>query len=356
MASQQYMLYLGSYAKAEQAGIYAFHFASPSGQLTPRWSFAGIVNPSFIALHANKRWLFAVSEMSLHSDGRSGEVWALDLAEQGTESQPHEINHQPSNGDWPCHLTIDASGRWILVSNYQSGNISVFPILTNGALGTLAENVQHSGHGPNPERQEGPHTHSTIFTPDQRFVVVADLGSDQLVIYTFDTTNGKLSEHGRVHCPPASGPRHMAFHPTGQQFYVSFELNNTVTVYNYDAIQGTFNARQTLSTLPPDAHENTAADIHLTPNGSLLYVSNRGNESLAIYTITTGGLLELLAIVPCGGLCPRNFAFDPTGHFVLVANQHSDELTVWPLLNSSSEPGQPPAQIAIPGASCVRFG
>src|SRR6185312_505792 len=180
MSSHDYPFYLGSYAPATQPGIYAFTLDGNSGQLTPGWTFTGIVHPSFVALHPNKRWLFAVSETSAHQEGRSGEVWALHLPAAGTTEQPRQINHQPSNGDWPCHLSIDASGRWLLASNYQSGNVSVFPIQEDGALGTLAANVQHHGHGPNPDRQAGPHTHSTIFTPDQRFVVVADLGIDQL--------------------------------------------------------------------------------------------------------------------------------------------------------------------------------
>ena len=355
MSSQQQVLYIGSYATAEQPGIYAFTFDTLAGQLTPTWSFAGIVHPSYIARHPNGHWLFAVSEMSQHVDGRSGEVWALHLPAQDTTEQPRALNHQPSNGDWPCHLTIDASGRWLLVSNYQSGNVSIFPILADGALGPIAENVQHHGHGPNPERQEGPHTHSTIFTPDQRFVVVADLGLDQLVIYAFDAGNGHLEEHTRVHCQAGSGPRHMVFHPNDQHFYVSHELNNTVVVYDYDAAQCRFVEKQTIETLPPGEGENLAADIHIAPTGDRLYVSNRGNDSIAIYGITANGLLEPPAMSSCGGHWPRHFALAPAGHFVLVANQYSNELTVLPLLDGASALGAPHAQVALPGASCVLF-
>lgn len=351
MTAQQHTLYLGSYASADKASIYAFTFDSVSGQFTARWSYAGIVNPSFIALHPNQRWLFAVSETSAHSEGRSGEVWALNLPALDSGEQPRKINAQPSNGDWPCHLSIDASGRWLLVSNYQSGNVSVFPIQADGALGELVDNAPHSGSGPHSERQEGPHTHATIFTPDNRFVIVADLGIDQLVIYAFNAASGKLSEHGRVHCPPGSGPRHMAFHPNGRQFYLSCELNNTVAVYDYDAAQGMLHERQAISTLLPGKEGSIVADIHLTPAGDHLYVSNRGDESLAIFPITENGLLGELTLTPCGGRWPRHFAFDPTGHFVLVANQHSGEVTALPL----SPAGEPQTRLAIPGASCVVF-
>lgn len=355
MSSHDYPFYLGSYAQATQPGIYAFTLDGNSGQLTPGWTFTGIVHPSFVALHPNKRWLFAVSETSAHQEGRSGEVWALHLPATGTTEQPRQINHQPSNGDWPCHLSIDASGRWLLASNYQSGNVSVFPIQEDGALGTLAANVQHHGHGPNPDRQAGPHTHSTIFTPDQRFVIVADLGIDQLVIYAFDATNGHLNEHGRVRCQPGSGPRHMVFHPNGQQFFVSHELNNTVVVYDYDAAQCTFAERQTIATVPPDTGENLAADIHISSNGERLYVSNRGNDSIAVFSITADGSLKAPALSPCGGHWPRQFALAPDGRFLLVANQYGNSVTVLPLLPDTPSPAAPCAQITISGASCVDF-
>lgn len=355
MSSQEYQLYLGSYAEATQPGVYAFTFDDEAGQLTANWSFAGIVNPSFVVLHPNKRWLFAVSETSIHKEGRSGEVWSLNLSDQATEDRPRQINHQSSNGDWPCHLALNESGRWLLVSNYQSGNVSVFPVLEDGALGSIADNVQHHGHGPNPERQEGPHTHSTIFTPDQRFVIVADLGIDQLVIYAFDAANGQLSEHARVRCEPGSGPRHMTFHPNGQHFYVSHELNNTVVVYDYDATQETFAERQTIETVPPGTGENLAADIHIAPTGDRLYVSNRGNDSIAVFAITENGLLEKPTLSSCGGHWPRHFALAPAGRFLLVANQYGNEVTVLPLLASTQTLDKPRARIAIPGASCVDF-
>ncbi len=348
-------LYLSGYATAEQPGIHAFTFDITNGQLGPAWSFAGIVNPSFITLHPNKRWLFAVSEMSRHKEGHPGEVWALHLSAQGDTEPPREINHRGSNGDWPCHLTIDGSGRWLLVANYQSGNVSVFPILENGSLGDMADNVQHHGHGPNPDRQEGPHTHSTIFTPDQRFVIVADLGLDQLVIYAFDATIGKLHEHARVYCEPGSGPRHMVFHPNGQQFYVSHELNNTVVAYDYEAAHCTFAERQTIRTVPANSGENLTADIHISTAGDRLFVSNRGNDSIAIFPITAQGLLEQPALSPCDGHWPRQFALAPDEHFVVIANQYSNEVAVLPHTDQSTTLGELRARTAISGASCVLF-
>jgi 6-phosphogluconolactonase len=355
MPSQNYQVYFGSYAAAGQPGVYAFSFDDRTGQFTSHWSFAGIVNPSFVALHPNKRWLFAVSETSTHKEGRAGQVWALHLPQPGKQDQPREINHQSSHGDWPCHLALDARGRWLLASNYQSGNVSVFPILENGALGNMADNVQHHGHGPNPERQEGPHTHSTIFTPDQGFVIVADLGLDQLVVYAFDVTNGHLNEHARVRCEPGSGPRHMVFHPNRRHFYVSHELNNTVVVYDYDAEQTTFAERQTIETVPPGSGENLAADIHITPDGERLYVSNRGNDSIATFAINADGLLEKPTLTPCGSHWPRHFAPAPSSHFLLVANQYGGAVTALPVSADTRTPAQSSTRITLPGASCVDF-
>lgn len=355
MASQTFSLYLSGYAEATQPGIQALLFDETSGQARTRWSFAGIANPSFISVHPNGRWLFAVSETSAHAEGRAGQVWALELPAAGSQDQPRELNHQPSGGDWPCHLNIDASGKWLLVTNYQSGSVSVFPILENGALGEMADQVQHSGHGPNPERQEGPHTHSSIFTPDQRFVIVADLGLDQLVIYAFDAQQGKLREHVRVDSQPGSGPRHMVFHPNQRLLYVSHELNNTVVVYDYDAQAHSLQARQTLTTIPQDTAENVVADIHITPAGDRLLISNRGHNSLALFPLNPDGTLREATFAPCGGDWPRQFTFSPSGTFVLVANQKSGEVAVFPLLTDAPGLGEPRTRVPMAQASCVAF-
>lgn len=351
-----YLVYASGYATAGTPGIHAFRFDYLSDELAPRWSFAGIANPSFLLPHPNGRWLYAVSETSQQQDGVPGGVWALALADQ--ESGPETLNQQMSGGDWPCHLALDATGRWLLISNYGSGTVGVFPILENGALGEMSELIQHYGSGPNAERQEGPHTHSTIFSPDNRFILVADLGIDQIVTYTFDSANGKLNRHGQTHTSPGAGPRHMAFHPNGRYFYVANELDNTVAAYDYSAENGTLSVRQTLSTLPPGAPENTVADIHFSSQGDLLYVSNRGHDSIATYAVAEDGYLDLLSIKPCGGRGPRNFAVSPDDASWLVANQQSNELVVMPAYKEDRddpEPGELYITVAVPGASCVQF-
>jgi 6-phosphogluconolactonase len=353
MTISQRLLYVSGYAAADAPGIHAFTFDAPSASLTARWSFSGIVNPSFIVTHPNGRWLYAVSETSQQQDGASGAVWSLALPD--AMGEPQVLSQQMSGGDWPCHLALDATGRWLLVSNYASGIVGVLPILENGALGEMSDLVQHHGSGPNAERQEGPHAHSTIFAPDNRFVLVADLGIDQLVVYAFDSASGQLRRHGQAHSRPGSGPRHMAFDSTGRRLYVAHELDNTVVAYDYAAEHGELTMRQRLETLPPGAPENTVADIHLSPQGDRLYISNRGHDSIAVFPIASDGSLERIAIEPCGGHWPRNFAVAPGGEFLLVANQYSNEITVLPVLEKEAALGEPRTRVVVPGASCVQF-
>jgi len=345
--------FVGGYAAVDQPGIYAFTFDEQTGAMEPCGAFTGIARPSFGVAHPDRRWLYAVSETSEVDDGASGSVWAL-----GFEREPFAIravNHQPSGGDWPCHLEIDATGKWLFVSNYGTGSASVLPILPDGALGEMTALVQHRGSGVNPERQEGPHAHSVTLAPDNCFAIVADLGIDQLVIYRFDVARGNLDPHGQMHTRPGAGPRHLAFHPNGRIVYAANELDNTVSVCEYDAAIGALREIQTLDTLPPGAPENTVADIHISASARRLYVSNRGHNSVAVYEVGVDGRLTRLAIPSCGGDWPRNFALAPGGRFMLVANQYSGDVSVLPLHVGAEEVGAPVARVAVPQAAWVRF-
>ena len=353
MITSQHVLYAGGYASADQAGIHGCIFDDATGDLTVRGSFAGIVNPSFLSVHPNGRWLYAVSETSRQKDGTPGAVWALRYTDEPWSMEP--INHQMSGGDWPCHLDINSTGQWLLVSNYGSGTVSVLPILPDGALGEITDLIQHYGSGPKSERQEGPHVHSATFTPDQRFVMVADLGIDTLVVYAFDSSAGLLREPTHTSTRPGAGPRFKVFHPSGQRVYVDNELDNTVAVYDYDAESGRLRELQIVETLPPDAPESTVAGIQISPSGDRLYVSNRGHDSISIFEIEADGRLTRLAIRPCGGRCPRDIAISPSGHFLLVANQDSDEVVVVPVLDGVEALGAPVSRIIALGASCVHF-
>jgi len=347
------LLFCSGYATAAQPGIHAFLFDEASGALSTLGSYTGIANPSFLVVHPNQRWLYAVSELGKVSDGKFGEVWSFRF-----EHEPFKIentNHQTSNGDWPCHLRIDATGKWIVATNYGTGNLAVYPIHEDGSLGEMTDFVQHQGSGPNKKRQEGPHAHSSIFSPDNRFLIVADLGIDQLIIYGFDATEGKLLPHSSVQSQPGAGPRHLTFHPNGQWFYVANELNSTVSLYEYDAAIGKPTGMQNIPTIPIDSVENIVADIHLTDAGKRLYVSNRGHNSIAIYNINDNGTMTLASIPACGGNWPRNFALAPNEQFMLVANQYSNEVCVLPTLDGKDGLGLPVTREFVTGASCVQF-
>ena len=345
------MIQVGGYASAEQPGIQSFLFDETTGQLTGGGSFTGINAPSFLITHPNKRWLYAVSETGKGSHGSFGEVWAFQFEREPFTIQP--INHQSTRGDWPCHLHLDATGSWLIATNYGTGNAAIYPVHPDGSLGEMTDFIQHQGTGPNAERQEGPHAHSSIFTPDNRFAIIADLGIDQLVIYEFNSSTGKLLLHSSVNTQPGAGPRHLAFHPNGKWMYAANELDSTVTYY--DAERGVLLERQTLPTIPSDSPENIVADIHVSASGERVYISNRGHNSIAVYDIGRDGNLTLVNIPTCGGNWPRNFALAPSGRFLLVANQYSNEVCILPLLQGSAALGAPVARMTVAGASCIQF-
>jgi len=252
-------------------------------------------------------------------------------------------------------MQLNMTGNWLIATNYGSGNAALYPILPDGSLGAMTDFIQHHGNGPNAARQEGPHAHSSIFTPDNRFAVIADLGIDQLVIYGFDAVAGKLLPHSVVKSQPGAGPRHLVFHPNGRWFYVANELASTVAFYTYDDVNGMLIEKQYLPTIPPDSPENIVADIHLSSDEKRLYVSNRGHNSIAAFDIGENGSLSLVSISSCGGNWARNFAISPSGKFMLVANQYSNEICVLPILDGKEALGTPVARLSMTGPSCIQF-
>jgi 6-phosphogluconolactonase len=297
--------------------------------------------------------LYAVSETGKDSHGMIGEVWAFRFERESFRLQP--INRQSSRGDWPCHLQLDLTDNWLVVTNYGTGNAGIFPLKPDGSLGEMTDFVQHYGKGPNEARQEGPHAHSSIFTPDNRFAIIADLGIDQLAIYQLDTSKGRLLSYPSVNTRPGAGPRHLAFHPNGKWMYAANELDSTVTQYDYDSTNGTLVEKQTFPTIPSGSPENIVADIHITGQGERLYVSNRGHDSIAVFDINKDGSLSLVSIPTCGGNWPRNFALAPGGKFLLVANQNSNEICVLPILEGREALGTPVERAKVIGASCIQF-
>ncbi len=348
-------VYVGSYAQASQPGIYVFALDESNAELRAVGTRTGVQNPSFLTLHPGGDHLFAVSETGLAGDGTHGAVHAFRIDREGEAVDLVALNHRSTAGNYPCHVRVNAAGRWLAVSNYGTGDVAIFPIAPDGSLGEMACSVQHTGHGPNARRQEGPHAHSAVFTPDDRFLVVADLGIDRLVIYAFDPDTGNLARHGEVRASPGAGPRHMAFHPEGSHLLAVNELESSLTLFRWDADAGSLGELQTLSTLPPGAPENAAADIHVSGSGRHVYVSNRGHNSLAVFGFDPVSGLSRIVVRSCGGDWPRSFGLAPGGRLLVAANQHSDEIVLLPLVGGGSDVGEPAARVGISQPSCIAF-
>lgn len=325
----EYWMYVGTYTKTASRGIYAFRFQPSTGRIFPVGLAAEAVNPSFLAVHPNNRFLYAVNEVSNY-EGKNGYVSAFSINPR--TGQLTFLNQTSTGGSDPCHITIDQSGKWVLVANYSSGSVSVLAIESDGKLGRSSAFVQHSGSSVNPRRQEGPHAHSVVRSPDNRYLLVSDLGLDKVMIYRFDSTRGVLEPNDPPFVPvsPGSGPRHLAFHLLGRLAFQINELNSTVTSFAYDPDHGILKEIQTVSTLPAGfSGFSTTAEVSVHPNGRFVYGSNRGHDSIAVFSIDTKGMLVPLENASTQGKTPRHFALDPTGSYLVAANQDSNNLVLF---------------------------
>jgi 6-phosphogluconolactonase len=259
----------------------------------------------------------------------------------------------------PCYVDVDASGRFVLIANYTGGNVAVFPVERDGSLGEATDMKQYRGSSANRERQEGPHAHFIALDPTNSFVYSCDLGTDKIMIFRFDARNGKLlpGEQPWVQVKPGTGPRHLAFHPSGKYVFVLNELHSTVTVFTRDPEKGRLKELQTLTTLPQDFKgTNTGADIHVSPDARFLYCSNRGHDSIAIFAIDPrNGSLNSLGNESTRGKTPRNFAIDPSGAFLLVANQKSDHIVVFRIDQRTGRLSSTGHIAEAPSPVCLKF-
>ncbi len=307
-------------------GIYVYDFDPSAGELRFRHATAGIVNPSYLALSADRRTLYAVNEL----EGAPGGISALAL--DSAAGAPLLLNTQPVHGTAPCYICLDPSGKWALVANYGSGNVTVLPILADGQLGAAASIYQSRGCGADPKRQATPHAHCAVFDPAGRHLFVADLGVDCLLSFHFDDATGQLipADPSGVASAPGAGPRHLVFSADARYLYAVNELDSTVAVYAYAAATGTLTPVQVISTLPDGfSGESWAGGIQIAPSGRFLYASNRGDDSIAVFAIDApSGRLARVEIAPCGGRWPRHIAFDRTGDYLLVANQRSEQVVI----------------------------
>jgi len=353
----QYLVYVGTYTEKASKGIYACRFDPAADHLTALGLAAETSNPSFLAIDPTRHFLYAVNEVEQYEGRSSGGVSAFAIA-PGTGKLTF-LNEVPSGGSGPCHVTVDKTGKYVVVANYGGGSLAVFPILSDGHLGKATAFVQHKGASVNPQRQEGPHVHSVYMSPDNRYVISADLGLDEVFVYRFDAANGTLAPN----IPPSAtvssgaGPRHFTFHPNGKFAYVIDEIQSTITEFSYEPANGALDLLQPVSTLPPDFKgESTGAEIEVHPSGKFLYASNRGLDSIAVFSVNSRkGTLTLLAQAPTLGKTPRSFSIDPTGSYLFVANQDSDNIVQF-RINPNTGLLTPTGQVLqVPSPVCVTF-
>ena len=327
----KYLLYVGTYTGKDSKGIYAYSFDAASSALTPLGLAAETVNPSFLAIDPSRRFLYAVNELGNYQGASSGAVTAFAINHQ--TGRLSLLNQVPTRGADPCYIAFDKTGKFALVANYTGGSVAVFPVQPDGHIGESSAFVQHTGSSVNKDRQEGPHAHWIETTPDNRFALVADLGLDKLLVYRFNSKSGTLTPDNPPYASldPGVGPRHIAFHPNGKLVYVINELQSSVTAFSYDGGTGTLKKLNTVSTLPKGfSARNDAAEIKVHPSGKFLFASNRGNDTIAAFSIDAhSGNLTLIDFFPTEGKTPRNFEIDPTGKLLLVANQDSNNIVVF---------------------------
>ncbi len=327
-AQDQHYLITGSYTTGKSEGIYVYLFNSNDGSYK-EISHVKISNPSFIAVSPDERFVYAVQENAANK-GKGGEIAAFSFNKKtGTLTY---INEQPSGGDHPCYVSVDRTGRWVATGNYSSGSVALLPVQADGSLGAASTLIQHEGSGVNKERQAKPHVHCTFFSSDNRFLFVPDLGIDKVMIYSFDEGTGKLSPAPQpfARSTDGAGPRHFCFHPSNKFAYLIEEMSGTVVVFDHE--NGRLKNKQRISNMPMGDTSNAAsADIHVSPDGKFLYASNRADaNSIAIFSINSkNGKLHLIGHQSTLGKTPRNFNFDPSGNFLLVGNQNTDEIVIF---------------------------
>ena len=324
-------VYIGTYTGPKSKGIYVSRFDPATGRLTTPELAATTPNPSFLALHPGGRFLYAVSETGNLAGKSVGAVSAFSLDPQ--TGQLTLLNQQSSGGTWPCHLAVDPTGKCVLVANYGNGGIAALPIRVDGGLGEAGTVIQHDGSSVNPARQAGPHAHFIAPDPANRFALTCDLGLDQVLVYRLDSARAALLPNNPPFTPikPGSGPRHLVFHPSGRFVFLINELAATLTVFAYDPKPGTLKELQTVSTLPEAfAGGRSGAELQVHPSGKFVYGSNRGHDSIAVFSLDPkSGRLTLVQHQSTQGKTPRHFALDPSGQWLLAENQDSDTIVIF---------------------------
>ncbi len=351
---KQYLLYVGTYTDQGSEGIYCYEYNPGSGDLVLKNVTPNKENPSFLAIHPGGHYLYAVSEVSGPGTTDSGSVTAYRILKDG---KLEKINKESTGGNHPCHIEISPDGMTAVASNYTSGSISIFDVHDDGSLSGLKQLIQHTGSGPDSTRQKEPHAHSALFTSDGKLLVTADLGTDKVNFYAFspDSLSWQPASMEAVSMTPGFGPRHFDFSPDGQFIYVMNEMGSAVSVLQMK--EQRCEMTETVSSLPPGySAASYGADIHLSADGRFVYCSNRGLNSIAVFSRdTASGRISLIGNEPVQGDWPRNFAIDPTGSYLLVANQRSNNITLFSIDKKTGLLHYSNQNRNIPNPVCLKF-
>lgn len=349
-------LYVGTYSVRDSQGIYVFAFDPQTGTVTLQQTVDTAKSPSFLAIHPSGQYLYAVNEDDEQGDEHSGSVNAYAIDPR--TGLLTFLNQQLTHGQAPCHIAIDRTGKLAFVSNYGGGSLTVLPILENGSLDEACQVFRHTGQGVDPERQDAPHVHSAIVSIDNRMLYVSDLGTDKVHVYQIDEQQSKISPSSTtpyIRVAAGSGPRMIAVHPQDEWFYSLKEMSSTVARFRRD--------RQTdaIELVEDDipflsenySGERSGGDIHLDANGQFLCVTNRGNNTLALFSLGDDGKLTPCGLHYTGGDEPRNFLIDKSSQYVLIGHQQSDNITVFRLDASRGELNPTGNQLSVPSPVCL---
>lgn len=350
-------LYVGTYNEKDTPGIFVFEFDRQTGKLDLIQEVGGMRSPSYLEINPNGRFLYSVNRSSVLDEKKWGSVSAYQINQESGKLM--HLNDQPSFGSESCHISIDSKGRMVFVSNYSTGNLTLFPINQNGSLDVISDAAQHFGSSINQQRQKKPHVHQSILSNDDAFLFVSDLGIDKVKVYSIDYKGKKLTAQSNSDgiVNQGSGPRHFAMHGNSKFAYVINELSSTVTFFNYEISSGKLTPIQTISTVPQDYDgTNYCADIHIHPSGKFLYGSNRGHNSLAIFEIDQdSGKLSTVGYQSTYGEWPRNFLIDPKGKYIFAANQNSNNIVLYTVDSNTGHLKKIDSDVNVPKPVCLKI-
>ncbi len=355
--------------QSQSKGIYVSRFQAATGEVSDPQLAAEIRNPSFLAAHPNHQYLYSVSEDPLsvgpyNDKGSFISAYAIDRA----SGKLSLLNTVPSGGTSTCYLSLDPSGKYLLAASFGSGTVTVLHVKEDGSLGAQAALIQHTGHSVDPHYQAGPHAHSFDISPDGRFAVAADLGTDELMIYRFEPATGSVTPNDPPFVevkPPGAGPRHFVFAPNGRFGYLISEMSGILTAYAWDSTRGRLAEVQATDTMPADFNDDKnaqalnsfhSAEVQLHPSGKYLYLSNRGPDTISVLAVhSVKGTLTPIQQVSTRGLMPRYFAIDPTGSYLFAANQASDDVVIFRVEDGTGRITPTRTVLRIGTPVCVRF-